>query len=55
MQKNHLSWHVEASIQQGALALQAAGEGQARGAAAAAGGVQMALMNQEAQNRAANE
>lgn len=43
----------EAAIQQGALALQAAGEGQARGAAAAAGGVQMALMNQEAQNRAA--
>lgn len=42
----------QASIQQASLALQAAGEGQARGAAAAAGGVQMAMMNQEAQNRA---
>jgi hypothetical protein len=43
----------EAAIQQGALALQAAREGSARGAAAAAGGVQMAVMGQEAQNRAA--
>jgi hypothetical protein len=43
----------EATIQQGALALQAAREGSARGAAAAAGGVQMAVMGQEAQNRAA--
>lgn len=43
----------EATIQQGALALQAAREGSPRGAAAAAGGIQMAVMNQEAQNRAA--
>lgn len=43
----------EATIQQGALALQAAKEGSPRGAAAAAGGIQMAVMNQEAQNRAA--
>jgi hypothetical protein len=43
----------EAAIQQGALALQAAREGSTRGAAAAAGGIQMAFQNQEAQNRAA--
>lgn len=41
------------TLQQGALALQAAREGSARGAAAAAGGIQMAVMNQEQQNRAA--
>ena len=41
------------TLQQGALALQTAAEGSARGAAAAAGGVQMAVMGQEAQNRAA--
>lgn len=41
------------TVQQGALALQSAAEGSARGAAAAAGGVQMSVMNQEAQNRAA--
>ena len=41
------------TLQQGALALQAAREGAPRGAAAAAGGIQMAVMNQEAQNRAA--
>jgi len=35
------------------LALQAAREGSPRGAAAAAGGIQMAVANQEAQNRAA--
>jgi hypothetical protein len=43
----------KAAIQQGALALQAAAEGSTRGAAAAAGGIQMAFQNQEAQNRAA--
>jgi len=43
----------EAAIQQGALALQSAAEGSTRGAAAAAGGIQMAFQNQEAQNRAA--
>jgi len=43
----------EAALQQGALALQSAREGSQRGAAAAAGGVQMAFQNQEAQNRAA--
>ena len=41
------------TLQQGALALQAAREGSPRGAAAAAGGIQMAVMNQEQQNRAA--
>lgn len=41
------------TVQQGALALEAAREGSARGAAAAAGGIQMSVMNQEAQNRAA--
>ena len=44
---------LEATLQQGALALQAAREGSPRGAAAAAGGIQMAVANQEAQNRAA--
>lgn len=43
----------QAALSQGALALQAATEGSQRGAAAAAGGVQMAFQNQEAQNRAA--
>jgi hypothetical protein len=42
----------QAALSQGALALQSATEGSQRGAAAAAGGVQMAFMNQEAQNRA---
>ena len=41
------------TLQQGALALQDAREGSARGAAAAAGNIQMAVMNQEQQNRAA--
>jgi len=41
------------TLQQGALALQSAREGSPRGAAAAAGGIQMAVMNQEQQNRAA--
>lgn len=43
----------QAALSQGALALQSATEGSQRGAAAAAGGVQMAFQNQEAQNRAA--
>lgn len=43
----------EAAIQQGALALQSAAEGSTRGAAAAAGLIQTAFQNQEAQNRAA--
>lgn len=41
------------TLQQGALALEAAREGSARGAGAAAGLIQKSVMEQEAQNRAA--
>lgn len=42
----------QTTLQQGALALQAAGEGEARGAVGAAGLINMAVQNQERQNRA---